>query len=137
MTDDAKDLAREVAEEVMGWRQIKTKASTYGGLVPHNHWYLAATPDPQGDGYWTHHKTADEYPRHSHSEHWHPDTDISDAWLVIEKMRERGYSYTLYEFDGKHYCRFTLTDEERGAIHTKSAAESICRAALAAVRGGG
>lgn len=28
---------------------------------------------------------------HAHTDHWHPDTNIADAWRVVEEMRERGF----------------------------------------------
>ncbi len=71
---------------------------------------------------------------------WSPTTFISDAWLVVEEMRKRGYETYVWvmpeRFDpGKAHARFVGKEFDRGVESiADTAPEAICRAALEAVK---
>lgn len=71
------------------------------------------------------------------TEHWHPDTDIAQSWLVVEKMVEEGWLLTLAIYPGEAHAVFDKTDwnSPEGAKSASAAPEAICKAALAAKRG--
>lgn len=129
------DLAREVAEKVMGWQWKDATSSIEPGFgrLPAigAHW---KTPD--GKTYYD----------------FHPHANMMDAWLVVEKMRERcwamqmnsdgdGWHVTFIksqpavweERDGKRW--YTAVQPLEGYRYAQSVAEAISHAALAAVRG--
>ncbi len=68
-------------------------------------------------------------------------TDISAAWQVVEKMREKGFMYDLfdcYEATETHGCTFTVPvepeiDEIIACEHADTAPLAICLAALRAL----
>ena len=68
-------------------------------------------------------------------------TNISAAWQVVEKMREKGYMYDLfdcYEDTETHGCTFMIPvepeiDEIVACEHAPTAPMAICLAALKAV----
>ena len=78
-------------------------------------------------------KCADNCPSPSYSE------DISAAFLVVEKMRERGFQFELIRFcDDQWRARFCDRTYviDGVAASVDSAPEAICRAALAALGAG-
>lgn len=74
-------------------------------------------------------------------------TDIASAFAVVEKMRERGWFYTIADSaplrsgrgnrKGKHFVRFFIRRTCRNAVTGDSLPRCICEAALAAVKGEG
>jgi hypothetical protein len=65
-------------------------------------------------------------------------TDIAAAWLVVEKMRERGISMDLTglanKYDQQWSCTFGDPETQNGECSdAASAPEAICRAALLAI----
>ena len=62
-------------------------------------------------------------------------TDISAAWLVVERMRELGFTLRLREFESGHFsAKFVQDDIGRDfEAWDHTAAGAICLAALAAV----
>lgn len=106
-----RELDDLVAEKVMGWDYIPPFAAT---MAPAS-WSL-------GDNEFI------------ETEKWHPSTSISDAWLVIEDMRKRGYEMTLeYFVDGSPLCQVAFTGlptDESGSNGSDTAPEAICLAAL-------
>jgi len=70
---------------------------------------------------------------------WQPDTDIAQAFEVVERMRVLGYGVSLYSnpyaTDYRYSCRFTKT--MNGQVeHSMSPSEAICLAAKAALEDG-
>jgi hypothetical protein len=65
---------------------------------------------------------------------FNPSTNISDAWLVVEKMQqERNLCIELAHYSGIGYrCGF-WGGESTKTIEEKSAPLAICKAALAAI----
>src|SRR5262245_49929072 len=116
---ESDDLVRAVAIEVMGW------TITHSERSPTVWWYSK----PKGS---------------VHEHEWHPDTDIADAWIVIERMRELGYYGWVdwFERDDEHKDFYALFGKLKGADNEewtsmeKTAPLAICRAALAVVRAG-
>ena len=109
-----RELDALVAEKVMGWEYIPGFAAT-----------MAAPTWSQGENVYL--ETAK----------WHPSTSISDAFLVVEEMRKRGYSMEHSEDPGEQ-CRvwFQISDDVRtcGKGIADTAPEAICRAALETVK---
>lgn len=66
---------------------------------------------------------------------WHPTTDIKQAMMVVEKMRERGYNFCLIlRQDGATACCFTKDHNFSGnAVLNKITEEAIVTAALNAL----
>lgn len=71
---------------------------------------------------------------------WSPSTSISAAWAVVEKMRERRFTYTLSDTDSpttrRHYCSFidaNGTLPPAGSVQHTNECAAICIAALRAV----
>ena len=58
-------------------------------------------------------------------------SDISAAWLVVEKMLERGYWLTLEQ--NLSDCWQATFSDEYSADHEATAPLAICRAALSAL----
>lgn len=128
------EIVRTLAEKVMGWRVEEW----LGRVIAHND---AAGPDdvncrhlwsiPQSSGirYDALHLT------------WNPLSSISDAFMVVEKMREREFRFSL---EMTHYARKggavfapiigakSYADFQGG---TAEAARAICLAAIAALDG--
>jgi len=78
------DLDREIAEKVMGFEWLEGWKS----------WI------PKGKNY---------FEDLIHEQHWHPTLDISQAFMVVEKMIERGYMpKMIFDFVSKKY-RFTFS----------------------------
>jgi hypothetical protein len=105
-------IDRRVATEVMGWRVEK---GTY--------W----TQSAEGGNTWR------VIPPFS--------TNIAAAWLVVERMRELGWAFALYDpaFDVDQAKELVRCDWKKGheswMFMADSAPAAICAAALAAVKG--
>lgn len=103
-----------VAERVMRWRRVVV-------LPEINRWMVS---DSQWSGYYVF--------------DWSPSTDITDAWQVVEKMRQ---DLWLVNISGGHFwdCEIidmSIEDEDRGdyaARNKETAPLAICIAALRAV----
>ena len=101
-------------------------------------------------GFWMVPRIPDEDPLEWHglsSKHFNPMTENSDAWLVVEKMRELGWSIHLddigfhNDIEGEWRVRFILYnddgDEEPHAYGDgDTVMVAICNAALAALSQG-
>jgi len=110
MTDDElREIDRRVAVAVMGWK-------------PHLH--------PMGPklSWWI---TLDKPVMPFFD--WHPSTDIAQAWMVRNKMMERGYSCSI----NGGLVSFTKCDwyYSYGDPYEDKIPETICLAALKAVEG--
>ena len=72
---------------------------------------------------------------------WSPSTQIADAWLVVEKLREMGAWISLgakdgaFNWDFRGIIREEQDDERRFIAHAATAPLAICLAALKAVEG--
>jgi hypothetical protein len=67
---------------------------------------------------------------------WHPDTDIADAWSVVERMRELGYNFSVLGMSS-YEAYFDLPGSVGINIRRGDTAPlAICRAALAALAEG-
>jgi ABA sandwich protein len=113
----ASELDCEVAAKVFGWLYTATDGITnYGSPI----WDEKDKYENCGDGY-------KRIPHYS--------TDISAAFLVVEKMRERGYSLTLMQLPELNWLAsfyMTRTDNGTESGHA-TPSEAICKAALAAL----
>lgn len=95
-------------------------------------------------GEWDEYKTCPMYipsgkPRRTHAIDAIPlppySTNIGAAWLVVEKMRERGFEMYLesdHGMPGRFYCSFHDSDGCKSGMGD-SAPEAICLAALSAL----
>ena len=130
----ASEIDVKVAEVVMGWLEVGCKHIPSGQpdagteFVPHG--VPPVPPHPLA----ARRQTVPDY-----------SSDISAAWLVVEKMRERGFTLSihtdyivndcLYE-----YCCIVWTNtggrDFSFEIGAETAPLAICRAALAALKGG-
>lgn len=97
------DIDRQVAEQVMGWKQRANTMACY---------------DEDGDDFL-------------------PSDNISDAWLVVEKMRNIGWQLELDVQEGAYFVPVVIRDR----INTRAFCtdiytypEAISRAALEAVK---
>ena len=117
-----RELDALVAEKVMGWTLVTDIVKNCSGQ-----WF-----DSNGGG--------------TRSEHgWHPDTSISDAWLVVEEMRKRGFGVNIVSPNVDTTSQPRPTDwivwvEREDGVSSvaswrcDSAPEALCRAALEAVK---
>jgi hypothetical protein len=66
----------------------------------------------------------------------HYSTDIAAAWQIVEKLRERGHSVSVFSgaTGGGHYVELHGVAGWHGPIKGDSAPHAICLAALAALR---
>ena len=65
-----------------------------------------------------------------------PSTNIADAWLVVEKILELGYSFELDNTLNNWYCEIIYGHNEDMPIHKATASTApmaICLAALKAL----
>ncbi|PLR93213.1 BC1872 family protein [Bacillus sp. T33-2] len=68
-----------------------------------------------------------------------PSTEIKDAWLVVEKMKDMGLFFNVCpELDACHVDIWVQSDRHQGlnpyrTVHEKTAPLAICKAALAIV----
>jgi len=112
------DLDRWIAENVMGWYFRGT--------------YYKTSPESKFIEQWT--------------DHWHPTTDIAQAFEVVEKMRENDFWFSLsykterindrtHELDPGWYARFRCVSggaRKDGYADAETPALAICKAAKAA-----
>lgn len=93
------DIDREVAEKVMGWVLYKVTVKDLTTVKPlSNEWCV---PDEKTKG------MVGEVI--AYEDNFHPSTNISDAWLVVERMRELGYGLWLAGEETKGFgfhCKF-------------------------------
>ena len=106
------DIDKQIAEKVMGWSVVEV-------------------PD---DGSYIIKENNFRYPQYP----FDPSTNISRAWLVVEKMRELGYSINIEaQQKGKWRCNIILIGNEwTTRIETAdedTAPMAICLAALQAL----
>jgi hypothetical protein len=130
MSEHTPDLNAQVATKVMGWELHH---------VPEH-------PDPAIRWQWNHPEHP-EWRRGLPCLHPLPySTSIADAWLVVEKMRRRGwYYYAIQDWTDSPSAKDLGTTRACFGCHPKgqrakvvegygdTAPEAICRAALAAV----
>jgi len=120
---DNRDIDRQVAEKVMGW---KTERTPIWNDVSHflendNCWITGNFPIPVKD--------------------WHPSTSWNDAWQVIEKMREKSLWLSLWQIPSKNpewNARFSFGgmysgNRIWGEGYHLTAPLAICKAALKAI----
>jgi hypothetical protein len=113
------DLNKQVAEEVMGWYRSCIAPAMYGFEEGES----GNERVPYGGVF--------KYRVHK----WHPSTDIKAAWEVVEKIQEdRGWLIELDNKSQEWYCCVIADHHYVGAGETAPLA--ICKAALAAARGG-
>lgn len=115
------DIDREVAEKVMGWEVLEEKADKIA--------YATVRRDYTKNG-------ADVCG--SIMRFFTPSTDISDAWLVVERMLSfdtggAGWEFYLHN-DTAWCCGFIRPDAQGGEVDKiESAPLAICLAALKAL----
>jgi len=68
---------------------------------------------------------------------WHPDTDIAQAWLLVEKCRELGFIVLIEQSGWTCYCKVHKFGASRAeyfdADSRSSAAEAITTACILAI----
>ena len=105
-----KDLDAQVAEKVMGW----TVQDDY--LRDSHGYYMRSLEGCSAD--------------------WSPSTSISDAWLVVEEMRKRGFQVVVRTPAVFSLSRCEISESSSmWTGEADTAPEAICRAALEAVDG--
>jgi len=115
------ELNRLVAERVMGWPTIDDDAPyrihvNMGGVV-------------EGSGPPQRFKSLGVIP-----EAWHPVNNMSDAWEVVEAMREKGYIVRISQCDVSLYkVSFVKLGSPGVAFYDEKATIAICMAALDAI----
>lgn len=111
-----RDLDRQVAERVMGWKTREQE----GHLMVENN-------PGCGDLAWT--------------PHWEPSTSIADAWLVVEAMREKGWWMYCELSDKGAWVGYTtfggISKGDPPGVLASTMPEAICRAALTALEATG
>ncbi|GIO83490.1 hypothetical protein J25TS5_04220 [Paenibacillus faecis] len=116
-----RELDALVAEKVMLWEWNDEKTFSQGN-------YVRIDPPYAFD-----HESGE--PRFN----WSPSTEISAAWEVVEKMRQKNYIYELADFGRNthkskpHYAAFHPINKPRNyerQVHSKTLPEAICKAAL-------
>lgn len=103
-----REIDKEVAEKVMGWRWSK--------------------PDEQGAMY-----------NHPNAIGFKPSTDISDAWLVVEKMIEKCFTHCDFRCitNNSWFVNFRKDSYSTGiTVLEDTPSMAICLAALKAIRNG-
>ena len=105
------NLDQLIAERVMGWQPIPETDEGYRWLTDTMHRRLTVLPFSRS---------------------------MDFVWQVVERMDSQGYRMELGNFGGWQ-CSFKHIDAVDYGTHGmgQSAAEAICRAALATVREGG
>lgn len=98
------DIDKRIATEVMGW-----------DYIPH-------------EGYKTDYAGMMPYVTE-----FNPSTNISDAWLVVERMRELGWIVTIGNEPPDYDCEFIYDRTTSAFICEETAPLAICNAALAAL----
>ena len=92
------DINKRIAVEVMGWRLVDY---TEQGLKYHSDSkWVENDPPIHGDGYIQYRGG-----RRMSEFDFKPDTDMNDAMMVVDKMREDGYEFVLTdcEYPDKSY----------------------------------
>lgn len=101
------DIDKRIAVEVMGRTVIDVPDDGYY-IVKENNW---------------------RYPQDS----FEPSTNIADAWLVVEKMRELGYWWEGYYSNEGHFIMFYNETANGESLPVESMPMAICLAALQAL----
>lgn len=111
-----RELDAVVAERVMGWQR----------QPQYNYWMTF----PEGETFQLHALIAT----------WKPSTEIATAMNVVERLRERGWTFEMYAhpegFSAQAYSflvNTTAIEHFTAKIICDSLPEAICRAALATV----
>ena len=110
-----RELDAEVAEKVMGWKPLEDSA-----MYPNHGW-------AGSDGLFL-----------CHAFDFEPSTDIAAAFQVVEKMRERGYEFSLDSNtagDKQDGEPLWIASVGKWSRMGQTPSEAICRAALAAQHG--
>jgi hypothetical protein len=105
-------IDRLIAEKVMGWEKDKKQTERWDTSFGLLHEY-----------------------------DWEPSTDISDAWEVVEKMKEMGFNYFMQDCYTKSHAvtfiHWINTENGKSQKHydniSETAPMAICLAALKAV----
>lgn len=105
-----RELDKLIAEKVMGWRMELWPA--FSELFPPNKVWVG---DDANYKYYV--------------ENFKPSTNISDSWLVVEKLK--GIHFSLHYINGKYKATF-----DNGEAEAENAPLAICLAALETVGGG-
>lgn len=64
---------------------------------------------------------------------FHPSTNMNDAWLVVEKLKNEA-EISVYASKNAYYTCEIDSDKHGVCVHAKIAPEVICKAALKFVR---
>lgn len=106
------ELVEAVAQEVMLWHRTYEGEGTYWVWRSEKGW-IAAISD------------------------WNPLEDWNDCWMVVEKMKEKGFEWLFYSVskDG-YYAEFgTYENRHAGVYEDNEARRAMINAALEAVSG--
>ena len=123
------NIDKQIAEKVMGWKYFSHQdyACDTGAILPF-------VSDDCGERSLCVFTQVSPY----ESSKFNPSINIADAWLVVEKMRELGYSINIEaQQKGKWRCNIILIGNEwTTRIETAdedAAPMAICLAALSAL----
>lgn len=98
-----RELDVEVAEKVMGWKEV----SLIDGGVPGTR--MMGRPPLE--------------PTHIYGVPYYS-TEITDAWEIVEKLKKKNYTFKLEENSSGWVARFYLTQYIQGNNHTIQAARA-------------
>ena len=117
--DKLRELDRRVAEEVMGWEVANGRHGSLFFTV--------------GIGNLVYRCISTE--EHDDDTSFCPSIRLSDAWIVVERMREIGWPHINMKSEKSYsLAEFCQTSHEADGI-AETIPEAICLAALAAVKG--
>ena len=121
-----KELDRWIAEKVMEWE------ATYPDRFSGDHF------SAHGDQF-RYGLAKAKYPNGLEEHEWTPTTSISQAFEVVEKMRELGWGFVLHSSylpSGTHVRFWYYLKEYESKAHAETPALAICKAVYEAVKGG-
>lgn len=117
------DIDKQVAEQVMGWTNVGRhdyKKENCG--CGKNHIEFVDYRLPPKEKFHYRRKTIPKY-----------STNISDAWLVVEKMRELNYTITIKSYRDDWCCCFAMMQNDYYG-YNELLTLAICKAALQATK---
>lgn len=101
---EKQELSAWLAENVMGWHQVR-RFYYYPGILSYENMAIMAV------------------------DHWSPTDNIAQAFEVVEKMRPE-YSYMIWDTDSYHHAMITSRYGKSNSIeHAETPALAICLAA--------
>lgn len=113
------DLNYEVAEKVMGWKEMWPESEAGDHFSAHGDRFKYGQIEPYWDG-------SDDYPMNC--DQWNPLENLNQCFTVVEEVIKKCGRFTL-EFNGEWWAYF----EGRIGENAKTPNEAILRAAVEAL----